>query len=301
MKHIVSISLGTSKRDKRSEITLLGEDFLLERIGTDGDMDRYSAMFRELDAKVDAIGVGGADIAVVVGDRRYEFQEIAKIAQQAKITPVVDGGGLKHTLERETIETLQSDGTVDFAQTNTLLVSAVDRFGMAQALADIGGPVVYGDLLFGLGLPFAIRDYKWVKRLGAAILPLVTRLPFKWVYPTGEKQLERKPKFGWAFDQADNVCGDWHYIRRYAPDRMPGKTVLTQTLRKDDLELLRGMGVSRAITTTPIIGGETFATNVMEGLIVALLGRRPEELTPTDYLAVLAKLDWKPNVIPLGV
>ncbi|CAN5628862.1 hypothetical protein BH11ARM2_BH11ARM2_05610 [soil metagenome] len=299
MKRIVSISLGTSKRDKRSEITLLGQDFLLERIGTDGDMDRYSAMFRDLDGKVDAIGVGGADIAVVVGDRRYEFKQIADIARQVKVTPVVDGGGLKHTLERETIETLQREHTVDFANSQTLLVSAVDRFGMAQALSDIGGNVIYGDLLFGLGLPFAIRDYKWVKRLGAAILPIVTKLPFKWVYPTGEKQLERKPKFGWAFDQADTVCGDWHYIRRYAPNRMEGKTVLTQTLRKDDLELLKGMGVNRAITTTPVIGGETFATNVMEGLIVALLGRRPEELTASDYLAILAKLEWKPNVLEL--
>ncbi|RYG42748.1 quinate 5-dehydrogenase, partial [bacterium] len=180
MKHVVSISLGTSKRDKRSEVSLLGEDFLLERIGTDGDMKRYADMFKELDGKVDAIGVGGADIAVVIGERRYEFKEIADIAKGAKITPVVDGGGLKHTLERATIETLQREGTVDFAHTRTLLVSAVDRFGMAQALSDIGGEVVYGDLLFGLGLPFAIRDYKWVKRLGAAILPLVTRLPFKW-------------------------------------------------------------------------------------------------------------------------
>ena len=57
--------------------------------------------------------------------------------------------------------------------------------------------------------------------------------------------------------------------------------------------------MARAITTTPIIGGETFATNVMEGVIVTLLGKRPEELAESDYLGALKRLDWKPNLIPL--
>ncbi len=107
------------------------------------------------------------------------------------------------------------------------------------------------------------------------------------------------PKFRRIFDEATIVCGDWHYIRRYAPDQMPGKTIITQTLRKPDLEWLASTGVSRAITTTPPMGGETFATNVMEGVIVALLGRRPEDLTDQDYLDVLKELDWQPNIIQL--
>ena len=47
------------------------------------------------------------------------------------------------------------------------------------------------------------------------------------------------------------------------------------------------------------MGGETFATNVMEGVIVALLGKKPEQMTEGDYLGMLKKLDWKPNVIDL--
>ena len=41
MKRVVSISLGTSKRDKRSETEFLGRPFIVERIGTDGDKDRF--------------------------------------------------------------------------------------------------------------------------------------------------------------------------------------------------------------------------------------------------------------------
>jgi hypothetical protein len=59
MKHAVSISIGSSKRDKKVEFSLLGEKVALERIGTDGDMEVAARMFQDLDGKVDAFGVGG--------------------------------------------------------------------------------------------------------------------------------------------------------------------------------------------------------------------------------------------------
>jgi hypothetical protein len=212
---------------------------------------------------------------------------------------VLDGSGLKHTLERETIHELQRSGEVDFAKERVLLVSAVDRYGMAQALYEHCPNVVCGDLMYGIGLPFRIRRYGTVKFLAAVLLPIITRLPFKWFYPTGEKQETRTPKFTFAFDEATIVAGDKHIIRRYAPDDLTGKTIITQSIRKMDVDWLKASGVKRLITTTPEMGGETFATNVMEGVIVTIAGKRPEELVEADYLDILKRLDWKPNVMAL--
>jgi hypothetical protein len=217
----------------------------------------------------------------------------------ATMTPVVDGGGLKHTLERNTIRSLQRDGMIDFKKEKVLLVSAVDRFGMAQALVEAGADVIFGDFLFGLGIPIKLTKYSQVKTFGSLLLPIATKLPFKWFYPTGEKQEQRSPKYPKIFAESTIICGDWHYIRRYMPEDMAGKTIITQTLRKADLDLLKQFKTRRAITTTPVIGGETFATNVMEGVIVALLGKKPSEITEQDYLNTLAKLGWKPNTIEI--
>lgn len=301
MKQVVSVSLGTSKRDKVHEADVLGQSFRIERRGTDGDKQKFRQLFRDLDGKVDALGVGGADIWVVIGDRKYAFREILALTQDAKITPVVDGSGLKHTLEREAIRRIQTDGILDFSKETVLLVSAVDRYGMAQTLDELCPSVVYGDLAFGLGLPIRVRSYKGVQAIGRIALPIVTRCPLTWFYPTGEKQEQRQPKHPKLFEEASVICGDWHYIRRHAPDKMSGKTIITQTVRKADLEWLATTGAARVITTTPVMGGETFATNVMEGVIVALLGKRPEEMTEQDYLGVLKELDWKPSVIDLTV
>ena len=299
MKHIVSVSLGSSKRDKRSEVVIAGEPFLIERVGTDGDLGRFQQLFAALDGKVDALGVGGADLYIWVGDRRYTFRSIQRLVSVATKTPVVDGSGLKNTLEREALRWIQAHGVVDFARSTVLLVAAVDRFGMAQELAQLARRVIYGDLVFAVGLPIPIRSYRTVEILGRLLLPIITRLPFQWFYPTGEKQEKRTPRAERLFHEADVIAGDWHYIRRYMPDRIPDKTVITNTVRKADIEFLRAAGAARVITTTPVIDGESFATNVMEGVIVALTGRCPETLTPDDYRAALCQLNWSPSVIEL--
>jgi len=299
VKHIVSVSLGSSKRDKRSEVVIAGEPFLIERIGTDGDLGRFQQLFAALDGKVDALGVGGADLYIWVGNRRYTFRSIQRLVSVATKTPVVDGSGLKNTLEREALRWIQAQQVVDFARCTVLLVAAVDRFGMAQELAQLARRVIYGDLVFAVGLPIPIRSYRTVEVLGRLLLPIITRLPFQWFYPTGEKQEKRTPRAERLFHEADVIAGDWHYIRRYMPDRIPDKTVITNTVRKADIEFLRAAGAARVITTTPVIDGESFATNVMEGVIVALTGRRPETLTPDDYRAALCQLNWSPSVIEL--
>ena len=42
MKRVVSISLGSSKRDKKVTASFFGTEFEIERIGTDGDMEEVS-------------------------------------------------------------------------------------------------------------------------------------------------------------------------------------------------------------------------------------------------------------------
>ncbi|MGE5653834.1 MAG: quinate 5-dehydrogenase, partial [Bacillota bacterium] len=44
MKRVVSVSLGSSKRNHAVETEILGEQFRIERIGTDGDMNKAIAM-----------------------------------------------------------------------------------------------------------------------------------------------------------------------------------------------------------------------------------------------------------------
>lgn len=50
------------------------------------------------------------------------------------------------------------------------------------------------------------------------------------------------------------------------------------------------------VTTTPNLGGRSFGTNLMEGLIVAAAGKPASELSPADYEAWLDKIGFVPRV-----
>ncbi len=174
---VVSVSLGSSKRNHAVEVEMLGRRLDIERIGVDGDYDKACAMIARLDGEVAAIGLGGTDLYLVAGNRRYVIEQSRRLAQSAQVTPVVDGSGLKNTLERDTIRWLAQHGELDLAGKKVLLVSAVDRFGMAEAFTEAGCQTIFGDLIFSLGLPIPIRSLRTISLIAALLLPILRHLP----------------------------------------------------------------------------------------------------------------------------
>ena len=59
MKHVVSISLGSSSRNLQLKQSF--ERNSKSNIGTDGDKKKAIQLIEELDGKVDAFGMGGID------------------------------------------------------------------------------------------------------------------------------------------------------------------------------------------------------------------------------------------------
>ncbi len=301
MKRAVSISLGSSKRDKRVEVELLGEKVVIERIGTDGDMEKAAQLYRELDGKVDAFGVGGADLGLMVEGKWYPLHGVKPMVRFVKKTPITDGTGLKNTLEYRLASFIDRH-LGDYIQAHggkkVFITLALDRWGMTRSFLDAGYQVVFGDLMFGLGLPIPIRSVRVLKALGRVFLPVVTRLPFEWLYPTGAKQEERRPRWHRYYRWATVIAGDCHYIKRYLPDHLPGKIIATNTTTEQDLDLFRRVGIRYVVTSTPRLDGRSFGTNLMEAALIAVAGKgRPLTLEELDQL--IDQLGLEPQLVDL--
>jgi hypothetical protein len=296
---VVSISIGSSKRDKHYTAEISGRTVNISRIGTDGSFERAGELMRMFAPKVDCFGLGGMDMYLWTTRRRYVVRDAARLAKNAGDTPVVDGSDLKHTYEKRVVKKLFEKGLLKKNQ-HCLMTSGVDRMGMAQGLNEGGMDFIFGDLIFALKIPIEIRTYAQVNFLGALLLPILTRLPFKWLYPTGSKQDEMKPKFGRFYEWADVIAGDFHYIRKYMPINLSGKTILTNTTTAEDVELLRARDARCLITTTPRMGGRSFGANVLQAMIVAISGKRPEQLGWDDYIEWAEKLKLEPDIIELN-
>lgn len=304
MKRVVSVSLGSSRRDHKVIIELLGEKLEISRVGTDGDFDRALQLLRELDGQVDAIGLGGIDVYLFVRQKRYAIQDGLKLMEAVKVTPVVDGSGLKNTLEREVVKILARETDLLKKGARVMMVSSVDRFGMAEALAEVGCDMTFGDLVFTAGIPYAINTMEELEEIANKLLPEITKMPFHLIYPTGKKQESQDEakvkKFARYYHNADIIAGDFHLIRRFMPAGMSGQTIFTNTTTSADIAFLKEKGVGTLVTTTPEYGGRSFGTNVMEAALVAILNKELGQVTEQDYLELLHRLDFRPRIVKLG-
>lgn len=298
MKKVVSVSLGSSSRDHKVEAEFMNQRFTIERIGTDGSLESAVELIESLDGKVDAFGMGGIDLYVYVGSKRYEIKDARVLKNAAKKTPIVDGSGLKNTLERRVIQFLDKEKIIDFKNSKVLLVSAADRFGMAEAFDQVGSNVVYGDLMFTLGLPYPIKSLKKFYAIANLIAPFVVRLPFSLLYPTGKKQTTTSgSKYEEHYKGADIIAGDYHYIKKYMPKSLNDKIIITNTTTTKDITTMREKGVRMVVTTTPELKGRSFGTNVLEAVMLSLIEKEAENVTEYDYNYLLDEINLKPRVI----
>lgn len=297
MKEAISVSLGSSARDKRVEVELAGVPVALERRGTDGDAAKAAALFHALDGQVDALGVGGIDLWLTVNGRRYPLHAGHRLVEGVRQTPVVDGSGLKESLEYGCADALAP--LLQDRRARVLVTAAVDRYGMARSFVDAGHEVVFGDLMFGFGLPLPMRRLRTLHVAARLLLPIAGRLPFSLLYPTGERQEEIRPRFERWYRWADVIAGDGHYIRRNMPGDLRNKIIVTNTTTAADLDLFRERGVQAVLTTTPSFGGRSFGTNLLEAGITAVAGKgRP--LTVAELRQWLARLALRPTLQPLA-
>lgn len=293
MKRAVSISLGSSKRNKKATIKFKDEEILVERIGTDGDVAKARQMYLELDGKVDAFGVGGVDLYLRLDDREYPLRAALKMVSGVTMTPLCDGRGLKHTLERRVFDLARPElGDVRFEQ--GFVPVAADRLGLAQAAADVSERIVFGDLMVALGVPIPIRGIPAFKRVARVMLPFVSYFPMSMIF-YGSDGSEHEPKYVKYFEGSDLIAGDFLFMRKYMPARLDGKTVVTNTTTEENVELLKSRGVKTVITTTPRYEGRSFGTNMMEAALTAYAGKG-RRLSDEELNGLIEEVGLRPGV-----
>lgn len=296
MKRAVSISLGSSKRDKSVKVNLNGVEILVERIGTDGDLEKARRMYLELDGKVDAFGVGGVDLYLRLDDREYPLHAALKLVSGIEQTPLCDGRGLKHTLERRVFELAKLQlGEARFAQ--AFVPVAADRLGLAEAVSEVSERSVFGDLMIALGVPLPIHGIRNFKRVARVMLPIVSHFPMSMIF-YGSDGAEHDPKYVKYFDESDLIAGDFLFMRKYMPKDLSGKTIVTNTTTEENIALLKERGVKTVITTTPRFDGRSFGTNMNEAMLTAYAGKG-RRLSDAELNGLIDTLGIKPTVLQL--
>jgi hypothetical protein len=178
-------------------------------------------------------------------------------------------------------------------------VAGITRYGMTESFIKAGYQCVFGDLMFGLDIPVAIRSMRSLNTTARILMPIVGRMPLSMLYPTGEKQEQVTPKYEKYYQGNTVTGGDFLYIKQHMPEDMRGKIIVTNTTTRADVEFLKQRGVKYLVTTTPNLDGRTFGTNMMEAALTALAGKgRP--LTTDELNVLIDQLGFEPQLQKLN-
>lgn len=301
MKKIVSISVGSSARDHTTRHEFLGQECEISRRGTDGDFQKAIQLYKELDGKVDAFGIGGVEFFLQVENKKYYFRDVKRIRNAITISKAGDGNGVKGLLEKRAFEYLEKylnekEGR-SLKGLSALKTTVVERYSMGKAMVDAGLDVTFGDFMFALGLPIAIKKLSTARLVAATLLPVVTQVPFSWLYPLGSEQ-DKPPQPKWTkyYQQSQVIAGDFLQIRQYMPNDLTGKIIVTNTTTSKNVEELRQRNLHILVTVTPRFEGRSFGTNVMEATLLALMDKPQSEVTQADFLDLINRIPLEPNI-----
>ncbi|MCG0277314.1 MAG: hypothetical protein L5656_02095 [Thermanaeromonas sp.] len=295
MLRVVSVSLGTTRRDFREELDLPQAKVVMERIGCQGDLSLAAQILSSLDGQVAALGLGGANFYYHLGNRRIPCPAGRHLVCRVSKTPLVDGSGWKQFIEPLAVEVLQGYG-ISLAGKTALVVSVLDRYWLAESLSLAGCKVLAGDALFGLRLP-CVLPLSLFTKIAHLTLPFLARLPLHFLYPLGPAQEKPGRIYSPSIPQVDIIAGNWHFICRYLlPYLSKSEILITCGTNKEDLRLLKQVGVKYLLSTTPLWKAGSPSANAVEAVLMAL-GAKKEE--PTTYIKLARELRWLPKLIEL--
>lgn len=301
MKRIISISVGSSARDHTTRHEFLGQECEITRRGTNGDFKKAIQLYKELDGKVDAFGIGGVEFFLQVENKKYYFRDVKRIRNAIKISKAGDGNGVKGLLEKRAFEYLEKylnekEGR-SLKGVPALKTTVVERYSMGKAMVDAGMDVTFGDFMFALGLPIAIKKLSTARLVASTLLPVVTQVPFSWLYPLGSEQ-DKPPQPKWTkyYQQSQVIAGDFLQIRQHMPDDLSGKIIVTNTTTPKNVDELRKRNLHILVTVTPRLEGRSFGTNVMEATLLALMDKPQSEVTQSDFLELIKRIPLEPNI-----
>ena len=75
--------------------------------------------------------------------------------------------------------------------------------------------------------------------------------------------------------------------------------IATNTTTTEDVDMFRKAGVKYLVTTTPVIEGRSFGTNMMEAALVAISGKG-RKLSYDELNQLLDQLGFKPQLQELN-
>ena len=297
MKEIVSVSLGSSRSDYEFTVKFLGQDFRVRRFGADSDFDKATALLREWETKAEAIGLGMVRDHYTVGTRRFEDPNTARLQAAVTRVPVTTGATIRGLLHEWAVRHVQLELGNYFTNARVLFLSGFMNYRLAQVLGEYTPNLVFADPVMELGIPKLLNSLGALELYAAGTSSVRNWDPPKELADAVQRNDWNRYVLRKAMQKATVVVAPYSQLESMTLEELGGKIIVTSAISEDRLKFLKDNGVEAIIDGTPHVLDRVVGLNIIDAMIIAHLGKPPEEILYDDYFEIIENLKVVPRIM----
>ncbi|MBB5204641.1 putative amino acid dehydrogenase [Inhella inkyongensis] len=300
MKKVVTVTLGSSQQDFEFQTQFLGHKFSVQRLGADDDTTQAWELMRRHQATADAIGLGEIGDHYQVGLRTVVNKETKRLLNVVTRVPATTGATLRRLLQVRAVRHVQHQLGSYFNNNIVLFLSGMRNYDMAVALSDYTQNLNFADALFQTGAPAMLTSLEQLELFAKGM---------RWAMPGKPRELLeaslsglKKRKVMAEVERAHLIVGTYAELRAVGTaENLAGKTVITSAVDDERLKFFKQCKVNLVIDVSPKLFDQVVGINVIEAMILAALGKAPEEVSDDDFSEILDELKITPRLLhPTG-
>ena len=296
MKKVVGISLGAGDQDFEFSARFLGQRFNVRRRGTNGSTAKAVKLLKYWEQRADAIGLGVLKDSYTVGSQRYVERDSARMKASVTRIPVTTGGRLSDILQEWALRHVQARLGDYFNNARVLFFSGTTNYKLALAMSEYTQNLQFADPLLQLGVPKLLNSLDTLELYTSGAHYVLDWIP--------SDVMSLAPIREWtrfalrkAMQDATVVVAPVHELDRFGAEELSGKTIITSTVNESRIAQFKTKGVDLVIDGAPAIFDHVLSPSVLDAMIIAAIGKDPDDILEDDYLEIITKLELEPRLI----
>jgi predicted amino acid dehydrogenase len=300
MKKIVTVSLGSSKKDFEFTTEFLGQEFSIHRMGADESVTKAWELMRRQQAHADAIGLSEISDHINVGMRTLINKETRRLTSVVTRVPVTTGATLRRLLQVRAVRYVQKELGRYFDNNLVLFLSGMRNYDIAVALSDYTRNLSFADALLQTGAPVLLTSLDQLELFAKGSELVLNGRPgqlLESAFPGFKNQ-----QLSGAVAKSHVVVGTFGEIKAVGtPANLEGKTLITSAIDDERMAFFKKCKVNLVVDVSPKLFERVVGINVIEAMILATLEKSPEEVSDDDFNEILDELQIKPRLLhPTG-
>lgn len=300
MKKVITVTLGSSKKDFEFKTRFLGQEFSVQRLGADKDSSKAWELMRRQQANADAIALGDTVDHYHVGLRTVVNKESQRLMQVVTRVPVTTGASLRRLLQVRAVRYVQKELGHYFNNNLVLFLSGMRNYDMAVALSDYTRNLSFADPVFQAGSPLLLGslDQLELYAKGKELIPDIVPGEFlKTVLRTVKNKI-----VGNAVAKSHVIVGTFREIQAVSSGgNLEGKTLISSAVDDEALAFFTKHKVNLVVDVSPKLFDKVVGISTITAMILASTGKPESELSDHDFEEIINELDIKPRLLhPTG-